>query len=219
MPIPSLQHTLKTQGRVWLRQALGQTDLATFDAAPDVESRPGARLGFLPALSGDAPISRLIQSLLPSARATRAVFFNKTAQSNWGVPWHQDRIIAVQARHDVPGYDNWSEKSGQWHCEPPLALLDKMLFVRLHLDPTDADNGAMEIAVGSHREGAVPAAKAEARAARYETEVCAAERGDILILNMLTLHRSRPATTANSRRTLRIDYSADTLPAPLAWAF
>lgn len=94
---------------------------------------------------------------LPNAKPVRVVVFDKTPQQNWGVPWHQDRVIAVKARHDVPGYHNWSQKCGVWHCEAPSAVLGQMLFLRLHLDPTDAGNGAMEIALGSHRAGAVAA--------------------------------------------------------------
>lgn len=206
----SQAETLATTGRLWLRRALTEADLAPLDGLTD-----NARLTTLPALG---PLTRLIHSLQPKAQPTRAVAFNKTPEANWGVPWHQDRIIAVKARHDIPGFTNWSAKHGQWHCEPPLALLQNMLFVRLHLDPCDASTGAMEIALGSHVEGAVAADQADTIATRYPLEPCTASRGDVLILNMLTLHRSRPATIATTRRTLRVDYSADPLPHPMDWA-
>ena len=35
---------------------------------------------------------------------TRAILFDKTPDSNWKVPWHQDVAIAVAARHDEPGF-------------------------------------------------------------------------------------------------------------------
>jgi hypothetical protein len=44
--------------------------------------------------------------------AVRATLFNKTAESNWRVQWHQDRAIAVRERHDVTGYGPWSSKAG-----------------------------------------------------------------------------------------------------------
>lgn len=44
----------------------------------------------------------------PNLRPTRVVTFDKSETANWGVPWHQDRVIAVQERHDVDGFENWS---------------------------------------------------------------------------------------------------------------
>lgn len=81
------------------------------------------------------------------------VSFDKNEIANWGLPWHQDRVIAVAQKHDVPGFENWSEKRGQWHCEAPVGILNEMLFVRVRLDNQSAENGAMEIAPGSHRYG------------------------------------------------------------------
>jgi hypothetical protein len=75
----------------------------------------------------------------------------------------------------------------------------------------------MEIAAGSHVKGLVPLAEAEGVARRYPGEVCLARRGDILVLPMLTLHRSLPARDPRPRRTLRIDMADFALPAPLAW--
>jgi ectoine hydroxylase-related dioxygenase (phytanoyl-CoA dioxygenase family) len=118
----------------------------------------------------------------------------------------------------MDGYTNWSQKAGVWHCEPPLDVLKKMLFVRVHLDGATAENGAMEIALGSHKNGAVPSEQADTIAQRHTHALTTAEAGDILILPMLTLHRSRTSKTATPRRTLRIDYAANALPPPLQWA-
>jgi hypothetical protein len=205
-------------GRLWLRGALTGDDLAVLDDFSQTQDRPGKRLDLSITLAGDTPLSRKLSALFPGYHAVRAVTFNKTEASNWGVPWHQDRIIAVQQRHDVAGFGSWSLKSGAWHCEPPLEILARMLFVRLHLDPTDADSGPMEIAVGSSKEGLVSADRAEKAALKYPIEQCLAARGDVLVLNMLTLHRSRPAIRASTRSTIRVDFSADHLPPPLTWA-
>ncbi len=37
------------------------------------------------------------------ARPARVLFFDKTPESNWAVPWHQDRTIAVKQRIDTDG--------------------------------------------------------------------------------------------------------------------
>lgn len=207
-----------TTGRLWLRRALTEADLAAYDAIANRNHGAGARIDLGDSFGAHSPLTRAITALFPDFQAVRAVAFNKTEANNWGVPWHQDRLIPVAARHEVEGFHNWSQKAGVWHCEPPLALLNQMLFVRLHLDPTDAGSGPMEIALGSHHAGLIPSAAADTTAPNHQTELCTAQRGDLLILHMLTLHRSRPAIQPSVRRTLRIDFAKAALPAPLEWA-
>lgn len=207
-------------GRLWLRAALPEEDLERLDplARP---GRPGTRLDAGAAVDVLGPSGRLgrtLSALWPGMRPVRLVAFSKDSEANWGVPWHQDRVIAVRDRAEGPGFAAWSSKGGAWHCEPPLALLEGMLFVRVHLDPATPSNGPMEIALGSHRQGVVAAAEAEALAGTCACEACLGERGDVLVLKMLTLHRSRPSRDGQPRRALRVDYAAGDLPAPLAWA-
>jgi hypothetical protein len=205
-------------GRLWLRKSIPESDLSAYDRAAETSDRPGVRLGLSDAFGPEAPLARVLAAVLPGYHAVRALAFNKSASSNWGVSWHQDRTVPFAARHDVAGFGNWTCKAGVWHCEPPLALLNQMVFVRVHLDPSGADSGPMEIAPGSHHRGILPSADAETAANAYPTEVCLAERGDVLILHMLILHCSRPAARATARRTLRVDYAGCPLPAPLMWA-
>jgi Phytanoyl-CoA dioxygenase (PhyH) len=221
MPQDDLE-MLQNTGRLWWRGALDATSLARLDLAFKLSTRPGARLEIgtelHQALGPDSRFGSRLQVVLPNAKPVRVVAFDKTPEQNWGVPWHQDRVIAVKSRHDVPGYHNWSQKSGVWHCEPPAAVLEQMLFLRVHLDDADLGNGGMEIALGSHQAGPVNASKAADIAARYVTENCVAARGDVLVLNMLILHRSKPATDTRPRRVFRVDYGATDLPTPLGWA-
>ena len=208
-------------GRIWLRDAISQDDLLHFDAAADLATKAGARVtsseALAAALAAKGSLIRSIAAIDPNAQPVRVVAFNKTQGTNWGVPWHQDRVIAVADRHDVHGFTNWTKKSDVWHCVPPQHILDQMLFVRIHLDDTDETNGAMEIAVGSHVNGFVPSSAAKATACRHTIENCDAKRGDVLILKMLTLHASKPSETNSNRRVFRVDFASSSLPAPLAW--
>ena len=88
------------------------------------------------ALSRNYTLLRAIRQLDPDVVPVRTVSFNKSQRANWGVPWHQDRVIAVNDKVETEGYRNWTKKSGTWHCEPPLSVLENMLFVRVHLDDT-----------------------------------------------------------------------------------
>jgi hypothetical protein len=204
----------------WLRAALGPVDLAALDGMGS-SGRPGARVTTAPlaAHKALATVTQLVaRHALPGARLVRVVWFSKDESSNWGVPWHQDRIIAVKQRHDLPGFFNWSLKSGVWHCEPPVSIFHEMRFVRVHLDDCDEANGAMQIAVGSEAEGALVDSNTTRIAERYPLETCIARRGDIQILPMLTLHRSSPARTSAPRRVIRLDFGAFDLPTPLTWS-
>jgi hypothetical protein len=62
------------------------------------------------------------------ARMVRILAFDKTPETNWGVPWHQDRTVAVKRRVDVDGFGPWSVKAGMPHVVPPEALLEAMFL-------------------------------------------------------------------------------------------
>lgn len=184
-----------------------------------MEGAPGARLAWTPEIAAAlADVSRLAETLLPSARPVRLVAFDKSDEMNWGLPWHQDRVVALRERVEAPGFSNWSRKAGVWHAEPPPGVMSEMLFARVHLDAADEDNGCLELALGSHALGKIADVNAERIAMTGEREACIAARGDVLFAKALILHRSRPSRKIASRRALRIDYSALELLPPAQWA-
>ena len=77
----------------------------------------------------------------------------------------------------------------------------------------------MQIAIGSHRKGIIPTAEANQVAHDLPVETCSAERGDLLVLHMLTLHMSEPVEIQADRRALRIDFAPSELPNPLNWLY
>ena len=218
----NLKEEFEACGRVWLRGAISDADLSLFETASSDNSAAGQRLGpssaLSTALSPKSSLLHAVRRLRPGAHPVRVVAFDKSATANWGVPWHQDRVIAVADKADVTGFGNWTKKAGTWHCEPPKSVLENMLFVRVHIDDSQPSNGAMEIALGSHAEGIIASDKAAEVAAQYPTEKCDAKRGDVLVLKMLTLHASKPAQVHSRRRVLRVDFSSESLPRPLNWA-
>jgi hypothetical protein len=207
-------------GRVWLRNALTSAELIRLRSTFSAKNSPGARLNDreLSTFVEEAAFGHKIRAMWPGMRPVRIVAFDKSPEANWGVPWHQDRTIAVAERHDLTGFSNWSRKAGIWHCTPPQSILERMLFVRVHLDSSTANNGAMEIALRSHTGGCLKESEIDDTLQRHEVEITEAQAGDVLVLAMLTLHRSMPARVADSRRVLRVDYAADPLPLPLRWS-
>jgi len=149
--------------------------------------------------------------------ALRAILFDKTAQTNWALGWHQDRTICVAARHEVAGYGPWSVKQGLIHVEPPFALIERMATLRIHLDDVDADNAPLLVAPGSHRCGRVPEGEIDAVVQRCGVMTCLARVGDIWAYATPILHASRAAQRPGHRRVLQVDFSAEALPAGLQW--
>jgi hypothetical protein len=183
--------------------------------------KAGLRLHAVPelatSLASGARGAAAVDRLGSAARPVRAVLFDKSAATNWALGWHQDRTIAVRERVEMPGYGPWSVKQGLLHVEPPFALFESMITLRIHLDAVPADNAPLLIAPGSHRLGRVPEADIADAVARCGTATCLAEAGDVWIYSTPILHASAASSAKGHRRVLQVDYTPAELPAPLAW--
>jgi hypothetical protein len=170
------------------------------------------------ALASSTTLLDLVRPHLPTPPVpTRAIYFDKSPDTNWLVPWHQDLTIALRERADIPGFGPWSTKDRITHVQPPVALLEQMLTVRLHLDPTDASNGALRVLPGSHRSGRLDPGQIQQWRERQAEFLCTASAGDVLLMRPLLLHASARSTTDRHRRILHIEYAGFTLPDGLHW--
>ena len=171
-----------------------------------------------PLLRASGCIGAVASTVLgPSARPVRAILFNKTAETNWRLPWHQDRTICVRERREVPGFGPWSVKSGMHHVAPPCGLLARMVTLRAHLDDVPAANAPLLIAPGSHSYGRIAAHKVAAIVRRCGATACIADAGDVWLYSTLILHASERASAPGSRRVLQVDYAAEELAHGLQW--
>ncbi len=212
--------SFEDDGVYLFRQPLAVQDNRMLASAVDdlLTPKPGTRAFALPAWARDL-LADLASSLAGKpARLVRILAFDKTPALNWGVPWHQDRTIAVKARRDMPGYGPWSVKWGVPHVEPPAALLEAMFTLRLHVDDCGPANGPLKTIPGSHKLGRLPMAAVTELAASSEAMICTAQAGDVLAMKALTVHASDPAQSPHHRRILHVDFTTATLPAPLEWA-
>jgi ectoine hydroxylase-related dioxygenase (phytanoyl-CoA dioxygenase family) len=150
-------------------------------------------------------------------RAVRAILFDKTAETNWSLGWHQDRTICVQRRIDVDGFGPWTTKSGLQHVAPPFDLLTRMVTLRAHLDDAPANNAPLLVAPGSHAEGRVPVDVIEQVVRRCGTRTCIASAGDVWLYATPILHASEAASQPAHRRVLQVDFAAEGLPGGLKW--
>lgn len=214
---------LATEGAVMVRGFVSAAEVAALghEFASGVAGERGASDGSATdaMISSGGPLGRLAASLCGRPmRPVRVVRFDKTAAANWMVPWHQDRTIAVTERHDAQGFGPWSVKARVHHVEPPVELLERMLTLRLFVDACGEDQGPVEIALGSHRQGRVPAGEVAQAANAASVLIATGAAADVLAMHPLALHRSAKSRSTARRRVLHVDYAADALPEPLRWA-
>ena len=168
--------------------------------------------------SSTAILGRLEKSLGSGCFPVRSIFFDKTPEANWLVPWHQDLSIAVAHRHEVHGYGPWSTKDGVSHVQPPIPILEEMVTLRLHLDDCNEDNGALRVIPKSHRWGRLDATRSAEIRAHEKAAVCVLKAGDALLMRPLLLHASSAAVMPRHRRVIHLEYASRPLPDGLQWA-
>lgn len=189
--------------------------------AYSTERKPGireiaAKLPEVKSLAFSQKLLLLAQEALGApARLVRSIYFNKSADSNWKVIWHQDLTIAVRHKADIDGYEPWSVKEGIYHVQPPLDILERMVTIRIHLDDTDEANGALMAIPGSHRLGRLTASDAVTHANHANAVTCRTTAGDALLMKPHILHASRKGTDERPRRVLHFEYCSAELPKPL----
>lgn len=166
-----------------------------------------------------ADVRALVTEILgPGALVTRSLLFDKIASANWNVPWHQDQIIAVTERRDLPGFAAWSVKEGIPHVRPPAEVLARVVTLRFHLDPCGAQNGPLKVIPGSHRDGFLSGGQVAQHVAASPPVVCEVEAGDVVVMRPLLLHASDRSTVVDHRRVVHFDLASEELPGGLAWA-
>jgi ectoine hydroxylase-related dioxygenase (phytanoyl-CoA dioxygenase family) len=153
----------------------------------------------------------------PKAIAVKGTLFDKTADANWLVPWHQDLTICVNKRIDADGYGPWTRKAGVVNVQPPVSVLERMLAIRIHLDDCDTENGALRILPASHRRGRLSAGQIAAMQDEIAPVTCALKRGGVVLMKPLVLHASSPARNPGHRRVIHIDFAAVDLAPGLLW--
>ena len=152
--------------------------------------------------------AQLVESgvLSAAAVAIQAIAFDKTAEANWKVTWHQDVMFPFAQRVRADGYDLATKKDGVDYARPPRAVLEQMLAVRLHLDDCDESNGPLRVAPGSHRVGILKSTEIAGRVEQHGEVTCLARAGEAVLMRPLLLHASSTARAPKHRRVLHVVY-------------
>ena len=157
------------------------------------------------------------QVLRAEPSVVRSTLFDKTDAANWKVPWHQDVTIAVNERVEVKGFGPWSIKEGIVHVQPTTEVLQRIVTIRVHLDPCPASNGALRVMPGSHKLGRIDQNDAPTHVDEARAFTCEVNSGAALVMRPLLLHASSPSAHPIHRRVLHFDFATGDLPSSLQW--
>lgn len=221
----STSSAVKTLGCALLPGVLSRDQITQLvpladEAVRSSSARAGARIGvgteLVERVLAYEPYADVIGSL-GAYRPVRVIVFDKSADQNWVVAWHRDTAIAVQERHEVEGFEPWSIKDGVHHVQPPPSVLRDMMTARLHLDPTPASNGALQVIPGSHLDIGEAWPSVDCGRMNREPITLEAAAGDVVLMNPLTLHASSKSSQPSHRRVVHIEFARSPLPEPLKW--
>ncbi len=151
------------------------------------------------------------------AKVVRGIFFDKTPEANWKVPFHQDLTISVKEKTETAGFSAWTMKSGIQHVQPPIEFLERMVTIRIHLDDTDSGNGALKVIRGSHRYGRLTTEQIKKLKTENTSVSHFINSGSALLMRPLLLHASSISTEPKRRRVIHLEFSAERLPDGLEW--
>lgn len=147
---------------------------------------------------------------------TKSIYFDKPEKSNWFVSYHQDLTISVDKKIEVEHFENWTVKQNQFAVQPPKEILENNFTIRIHLDTTTKDNGALKVLNTSHKKGI---SRVENIDLNEEIEtICEVQKGGIMMMKPLLFHASNKTTNNERRRVIHIEFSNQELPNELEWS-
>lgn len=147
---------------------------------------------------------------------TKSIYFDKPEKSNWFVAYHQDLTISVDRKIETENFENWTLKQNQFAVQPPTEILDDNFTIRIHIDKTTKENGALKVINNSHSKGILRIENLD-----FENEketICEVEKGGIMIMKPLLFHASNKTTNNERRRVIHIEFSKQQLPSGLEWS-
>ncbi|MFY8188225.1 MAG: phytanoyl-CoA dioxygenase family protein [Flavobacterium sp.] len=146
----------------------------------------------------------------------KSIYFDKPETSNWYVSYHQDLTISVDKKMNIDNFGPWTTKQNQFAVQPPIDFLENIYTLRIHLDDTDENNGALKVIPKSHQKKIY---RPETIDWSQETEtICKVERGGVMMMKPLILHSSGRTTNNKKRRVIHLEFSNEELPNELNWA-
>lgn len=145
----------------------------------------------------------------------KSIYFDKPEQSNWFVSFHQDLTISVDKKVELENFGPWTTKQNQFAVQPPVKFLENIFTIRVHLDDTSVENGALKILPGSHTNGI---RRIENMSKTIPEEICNVKAGGIMIMKPLLFHSSSRSSLNKKRRVIHLEFCNLSLPQEISWS-
>lgn len=146
----------------------------------------------------------------------KSIYFDKPETSNWYVSYHQDLTISVDKKIELKDFGPWTVKNNQFAVQPPVNVLENIFTIRIHLDNTDEENGALRVLPTSHLQGVCRPDTIDWSI--VSETICCVPEGGIMLMRPLLLHSSGRTTNHKRRRVIHIEFSNVELPGELHWS-
>jgi ectoine hydroxylase-related dioxygenase (phytanoyl-CoA dioxygenase family) len=186
--VPALQNLSGHRGRAGARHLLSSPAVAELANAPQL-------LRIAKAILGD------------DAFAFRATLFDKNAEANWLIAWHQDTALPLREKLDTPGWGPWSVKAGITYAHAPATSLEQVVALRIHLDDSTPENGPLRVLRGTHRDGVFTDQRIEEIVAKANPVTCLVSKGGVIVMRPLIIHASSKSDSETPRRVLHLEYA------------
>ncbi|PUA30241.1 MAG: hypothetical protein B0W54_06940 [Cellvibrio sp. 79] len=165
------------------------------------------KLSTLQQLAKSSLVLQLVEYYMQdNPQLMRCILFNKTAEQNWLVSWHQDKTLCMPRKFEHPDWGPWSIKDGLDHTQPPLHILNKMVTLRFHLDDNHRENGCLKVLPESHRQGILSTLQIQSLSETIAPTYCLAPKGSVLAMKPLLVHASSKATKPDRRRVVHMEF-------------
>jgi len=118
----AIKRQVEAHGYALIHRCVSEETIEALETALDA-NRHGIRNllsnAIVRAIAGSDEVRRSVASVLgDECFAVRGIFFNKRAEANWKVTWHQDCVIAVREKLHIEGWGPWSSKANVIHVAP-----------------------------------------------------------------------------------------------------
>lgn len=166
------------------------------------------RCPVISSLARDTRLQTLAQTaLMETTNPYRATLFEKTRESNWLVSWHQDTAVPLEKKFASSEWGPWSTKFGIMYAHAPAWALDRIITLRIQLDPCAQDDGPLRVIPRSHQKGVLSDSEIHLISQHEHPVECLVPQGGVLVMKPLIIHASSKSKGGTPRRVLHIEYA------------
>lgn len=147
-----------------------------------------------------------LAALIRDRVAVQCTLFQKSADRNWSVRLHRDRVIPVAG---AGAWKATGEKEGMNTARPPREFLDDCVAVRVNLDGSPSED--LSVVPSSHMD--------ETKHRREDAQAVAVPQGGALVMRPTLAHASSRIVENGFRRVLHYLFAPGELPDGYRWYY